>query len=31
VSFREADKQPEDATTVAEIVELYKQQGAKSN
>ena len=29
VSFREADKRPEDATTVAEIVELYNQQGAK--
>jgi hypothetical protein len=30
VSFREADKRPEDATTVQEIVELYNQQGAKS-
>jgi DNA ligase-1 len=29
VSFREADKRPEDATTVTEIVELYNQQGAK--
>lgn len=29
VGFREADKRPEDATTVAEIVELYGQQGAK--
>jgi DNA ligase-1 len=29
VSFRGADKRPEDATTVAEIVELYSQQGAK--
>jgi DNA ligase-1 len=29
VSFREADKRPEDATTVHEIVELYSQQGAK--
>jgi DNA ligase-1 len=29
VSFREADKRPEDATTVYEIVELYNQQGAK--
>jgi DNA ligase-1 len=30
VSFREADKRPEDATTVTEILELYGQQGAKS-
>jgi DNA ligase-1 len=29
VSFREADKRPEDATTVAEVVELYSQQGGK--
>ncbi|MBV9281537.1 MAG: ATP-dependent DNA ligase [Chloroflexi bacterium] len=29
VSFREADKRPEDATTVHEVVELYNQQGAK--
>jgi DNA ligase-1 len=29
VSFRDADKRPEDATTVSEIVELYEQQGAK--
>ena len=29
VGFREADKRPEDATTVTEIVELYNQQGAK--
>ncbi len=27
VGFRDADKRPEDATTVAEIVELYEQQG----
>jgi hypothetical protein len=27
--FRDADKRPEDATTVSEIVELYQQQGAK--
>ena len=32
VAFRDADKRPEDATTVAEIVELYQQQrpGSKS-
>ena len=29
VSFRDADKRPEDATTVAEIVQLYEQQGVK--
>jgi DNA ligase-1 len=29
VSFREADKRPEDATTVQEIIGLYNQQGAK--
>jgi DNA ligase-1 len=29
VSFRDADKRPEDATTVSEIVELYEQQGVK--
>jgi DNA ligase-1 len=28
VGFRGADKRPEDATTVAEIIELYDQQGA---
>jgi DNA ligase 1 len=28
VGFRDADKRPEDATTVAEIVALYDQQGA---
>jgi hypothetical protein len=27
VSFREADKQPEDATTVQELIELYQSQG----
>ncbi len=27
VSFREADKQPEDATTVQELIELYESQG----
>jgi DNA ligase-1 len=27
VSFRDADKRPEDATTVAEISALYQQQG----
>ena len=26
--FRDAEKQPEDATTVAEIIEMYAQQGA---
>ena len=30
VSFRDADKRPEDATTVAEIVALYAQQGQRS-
>jgi len=30
VSFREADKRPEDATTVSEIMELYQQQGPTS-
>jgi DNA ligase-1 len=29
VTFRDRDKRPEDATTVAEIVELYEQQGAR--
>ncbi len=29
VSFREADKQPEDATTVQELIELYHSQGRK--
>jgi DNA ligase-1 len=29
IRFRDDDKQPEDATTVAEILELYGQQGAK--
>jgi DNA ligase 1 len=29
VSFREADKQPEDATTVHELIELYESQGKK--
>ena len=28
-SFREADKQPEDATTVRELIELYESQGKK--
>ena len=27
VGFREADKRPEDATTMAEIIALYNQQG----
>ncbi len=27
ISFREADKQPEDATTVQELIELYESQG----
>jgi DNA ligase-1 len=30
VGFRQEDKKPEDATTVAEIVELYNQQGART-
>jgi DNA ligase 1 len=30
VSFRQDDKEPEDVTTVAEIVELYDQQGARA-
>src|SRR5215204_1947586 len=29
VSFRQEDRKPEDVTTVAEIVELYNQQGAR--
>jgi DNA ligase 1 len=29
VSFREADKKPEDATTVQELIELYESQGKK--
>jgi DNA ligase 1 len=30
VSFRQDDKKPEDVTTVAEIVKLYNQQGARA-
>jgi len=30
VSFRSGDKRPEDATTVKEIVEMFKQQGKKA-
>jgi DNA ligase-1 len=30
VNFRQEDKTPEDVTTVAEIVELYNQQGART-
>ena len=30
VSFRDADKRPEDATTAAEIIALYQQQGRTS-
>ncbi len=29
ISFREADKKPEDATTVQELIELYQSQGKK--
>ena len=29
ISFRERDKQPEDATTVQELIELYESQGKK--
>jgi DNA ligase-1 len=31
VSFRDADKRPEDATTVAEIIGLYAQQGRRTS
>ena len=30
ISFRDADKRPEDATTVAEIIALYAQQGRRA-
>jgi DNA ligase 1 len=30
VGFREADKRPEDATTMAEIIALYNQQGGSA-
>ena len=29
ISFRDVDKQPEDATTVQELIELYESQGKK--
>jgi DNA ligase-1 len=29
VSFRSADKRPEDATTVKEIIEMFQQQGKR--
>jgi DNA ligase-1 len=29
VSFRDADKRPEDATSVKEIVEMFEQQGRR--
>jgi DNA ligase-1 len=29
ISFRDADKRPEDATTVAEVIALYAQQGRR--
>lgn len=30
VRFREADKRPEDATTIDEIVAMYRRQGARA-
>jgi hypothetical protein len=30
IRFRDADKRPEDATTLAELIELYRQQPGRT-